>query len=53
MVSFKFSAKLFAFTWPLIKATLKQSDFDAEVEKPLAMSLDETASRPSSQVFIR
>lgn len=30
MVSFKFSVKLFAFTWPLIKATLKQSDFDAE-----------------------
>lgn len=29
MVSFKFSPKLFAFTWPLIKATLKQSDFDA------------------------
>lgn len=29
MVSFKFSVKLFAFTWPLIKATLKQSDFDA------------------------
>lgn len=29
MISFKFSVKLFAFTWPLIKATLKQSDFDA------------------------
>ena len=53
MISFKFSVKLFAFTWLLIKATLKPSDFDAEREEPLAKSLDETASRPSSQVFIR
>lgn len=45
----KFSEVICFFAWPLIKAALKQIDFDAGGVEPLAMGLDETASRLASQ----